>query len=389
MGGLTAMRMMVAGMGDPYARRLFEMAGTLIEPDRVAPGLTRAEPLIAADPPDILAVYLGRSPGKRLAGVRRLLALYPSLQVLALVDQESPELIKMISAAGCVDMVLLPDCPKDLQRALRALAERDVTDAVDGEAIALLGAKGGVGTTTIACNLADAIVSKWPDKRVALVDINFYMGDVALLLDINPEPTTLSFLSRAAQADPKTWTDAPPLHRRGFRVFGLDGDLESADPVTAEQVVFLIERLRVWYDFVILDCGSDISEASLAACTTADRRLLVVTEQLSARLGARRRIQALRILDPQRRATQAIVNRCHSAAPEQLARIEQSVGVSVLASLSNAWREVTTALERGRTLREDAPRAEITADFSRLANILAGTDHQEDRRKKAFFDFFR
>ena len=383
------MRMMVAGMSKPYARRLLEMADTLIEPDRIVPGLTRAEPEIARDTPDILAVYLGRSPGKRLAGVRRLLALYPSLQVIALVDAGSPELIKMISSAGCVDMVLLPGCPKDLQRALRALKDRDVTDAVDGEAIALLGAKGGVGTTTIACNLADAIITRMPDKRVALVDINFYMGDIALLLDIEPEPTTLSFLSRAAQADGKVWQESPPVHRRGFRVFGLDGDLESADPVTAEQIVFLIERLRIWYDFVILDCGSDVSEASLAACTIADRRLLVVTEQLSARLGARRRVQALRMLDPQRRSTQAIVNRCHDSSAENLQRIEQSVGVTVIATLTNAWREVTTALERGRTLLEDAPRANITADFNRLAEILSGIDHQEDRRKKAFFDFFR
>ncbi|MFT5679360.1 MAG: pilus assembly protein CpaE [Myxococcota bacterium] len=383
------MRMMVAGMSETSARRLQEMAGTLIEPDRVVASLSRAEPDIAADTPDILAVYLGRSPSKRLAGIRRLLALYPALQVIALVDADTPELVKMISVAGCVDMVLLPDCPADLQRALRALQERDVTDAVDGEAFALLGAKGGVGTTTIACNLADAIVTRSPDKRVALVDLNFYMGDVALLLDITPKPTTLTFLSRSAQADARTWTESPPLHRRNFRVFGLDGDLESADPVTAEQVVFLIERLRVWYDFVILDCGSDISEASLAACTTADRRLLVTTEELSSRLGARRRIQALRMLDPQRRSTQAIINRCHDASPEQLQRMEQSVGVTVAATLSNAWREVTTALERGRTLIEDAPRAEITTDFGRLAESLIGIDHQEDRRKKAFFDFFR
>ncbi len=383
------MRMMVAGMGESSARRLHEMAGTLIEPDRVVKGLKAAESEITRDAPDLLAVYLGRSPGKRLAGIRRLLSLFPALQVVALVDAEHPELVKMISAAGCMDMVVLADCPTDLQRALRALQERDVTDAVDGEAIALLGAKGGVGTTTIACNLADAIVTQAPEKRVALVDLNFYMGDVALLLDITPQPTTLTFLSRAAQADAKTWTESPPLHRRNFRVFGLDGDLESAAPVTAEQVVFLIERLRVWYDFVILDCGSDISEASLAACTTADRRLLVVTEQLSARLGARRRVQALRILDPQRRSTQAIINRCHDTSPEQLQRMEQSVGVSIAATLTNAWREVTTALERGRTLIEDAPRADITADFSRLAESFVGVGHQEDRRKKAFFDFFR
>ena len=52
------------------------------------------------------------------------------------------------------------------------------------------------------------------------------------------------------------------------------------------------------------------------------------------------------------------------------------------------WRG-TTALERGRTLLEDAPRADTTSDVNHIAEILSGIRHQEDRRKKAFFDFFR
>ncbi len=383
------MRMLVVGMEERYAKRIFEMSRGLADSGQVIPSWRDLEPAIAKGLPDVVAAYLGRQPGQKLVIIQRILALYPALPVIALIDKDTPELVKMISAAGCVDLALLKESPNDLRRALKALRKRGGTDTVEGEAVALLGAKGGVGTTTVACNLADTLAARMPDKRVVLVDLNLYMGDVALMLDISPDPTLLYFLKRAARADAKTWLEGPPLHRRGFRVMALDGDLESADPVSAEQVVFLVERLRQRYDYVVLDCGSDISEASLAACSTADLRLLVVTEQLAARMGARRRVAALRVLDPHRRSIQAIVNRCHNHAPEHLQQLEQTVGVSVLETLSNAWRDVVSALEQGRTLLEAHPRASITADFERLSTALFGQEHEQDRRKKAFFHLFR
>jgi len=380
---------MIIGVGHRSAQKLFEMGEGLATPHQVVTDWTSMEEAVAQDEPDVLALYLDRNPGHRLNAVQRLLGLFPGVSVIALIDQESPALVKMISAAGCADFVVIPDCPADLRRALKALQKRSQTDTVNGEATTIWGAKGGGGTTTVACNLADALSTRMPNKRVILVDLNLYMGDIALTVDLKPDPTTLFFLKRVSAADAQTWLERPPQHRRGFRVMGLDGDLENADPVTAEQIVFLVERLRHLYDYVILDCGSSVSEVSMAACTAADRTLLIFTEQLAARLGARRRIGALRMLDPERRAVQAIVNRIHDTSPDHLQRIQQSVGVMLLETISNAWQDVSGALEAGQTLLEHSPRSPVVADFNRLAEHIAGEKSQQDKRKKAFFDFFR
>lgn len=383
------MRMMVAGMGARSAERLFEMVQGLATPHQIVPDWMKLDDAVAADTPDVIILYLSKHPGQRLGAARRVLSLYPGVSVVALCDQSSPALVKMVSSAGCADLVTIPDCPRDIRRAIIGLLKRGGPDVVEGEVFALLGAKGGVGTTTVACNLADALASRMPDRRTILVDLNLYMGDVAMTLDMTPEPGVLFFLQRASALEADQLLNAPPRHKRGFRVMGLDGDLERADPVSAEQVVFLIERLRQRYDFVVIDCGTNLTEPSMAACSAADRRLVVVTEMLAARMGARRRVAALRALDPERRELQAVLNRCHDRSPEQLSQIEKSLGVSILETISNAWSEVSAALERGQTLHESAPRASVTTDISRLVESLAGQSHQADRRKRAFFDFFR
>lgn len=382
------MRMMVVGMGERSSTRLQEMTKGMTTPHRIVPDWTQMEAAVAAEAPDIVALYLDQSPAPRLAATQRLRALYPAVEVIALCDESDPALIKQMSLAGCADLVVLADCPQDIRRALKALQERPTQTPTEGTALALLGGKGGVGTTTVACNLADAL-ARTADRSVILVDLNLYMGDVAVTLDLKPDPTALFFLQRVAHADAQVLVDQPQKHPRGFRVMGLDGDMESADPVSAEQVVFLIERLRQRYDFVVLDCGTNLTEVSMTACSTADRRLIVLTEQLAARLGARRRLLALRALDPERRNIHALLNRCQESDPEHLQRVEQSIGMPILATLANAWQEVSQSLERGVPLLEQAPRSPITADFMRLAEALGGDEHDNNKRKKAFFDFFR
>ena len=383
------MRMMVAGMGDRSAQQLFAWVDGLAKPHQVVPDWVRLEEVVSVDQPDVIVLYLGDQPGQQLATVRRLLALYPGISVIALCNESSPTLVKMITQAGCVDLVLISDCQRDIRRAMIGLLKRSGSESLAGEVIACLGAKGGVGTTMIACNLADGLASRFPERRTILVDLNLYLGDVALQLDINPETTTLFFLERANALEAEQLRTLPIRHSRGFQVIALDGNIDHAATISVEQVVFLLGRLRERYDFVILDCGSSLTEVSMSACSDADRRLIVVTETIASRMGARRRVSALRALDPDRRAVQAVLNRCHDRSPEALSQIEQSLGTSIIGSVSNAWSTVSASLAQGQTLLASSPRSPASTDIKHLVDSLAGKSNAAARRKKAFFNFFR
>jgi pilus assembly protein CpaE len=377
------MRIIVAGFDDATGIQVLNALGGLVTQGGVLEDSSQLEDAIHEGRPDAVALYLGDRPSAALQIATRVRALFPHTRVVAIADRDEPELVNLVAGAGCADLALLEYGLADIRRAVEILANRDAPNSKDGKVIAVLGAKGGVGTTTVAINLA-AEVAGTTSLAVILVDLYTYLGDVAAVLDISPEPTALWYMTRSGpHAD---WAAGMPKHRGGFRVLGLDGDLTEAQPVTAQQVVYLLDRLREHHDYVFVDCGSNLTEVSLAACSASDQRLLVLTEELPSVLGARRRLQTLKSLDLGAPLAQAVVNRFHPNSKADKAAVEGALGIPMLGALTNAWQEVHSSLEGAKLLREAAPKSRITQDFAALAQTFTGVGAQVQEKKRNFFE---
>ena len=267
------MRLLVAGLSESDSQLVFAALGTMVDHGGVLPDWRRLEAAVEQARPEAVMLYLGSRPGQALTMARRIMTLYPHVQFIGLADAESPELVSLASEAGLADLALLEHGTKEIVATVsRLAARRTETRSTEGQVLALIGAKGGVGTTTVALNLAAELAAN-KQSHVILVDLHLYMGDVAASLDMVPDPSALWFLTRGSQADGKMWSSGPPRHRTGFHVLGLDGDLRNAEQVTAEQVVFMLDALRKHFDYVVLDCGSNLGEISLAACSASDQAL--------------------------------------------------------------------------------------------------------------------
>ena len=366
---------------------LFEPIASQVTPEGMLPDWSQLEAAVEQFQPDTVVLYLGHRPGQALAMARRVVSMHPSVRIVALADHEEPELVQAVDRAGCADLALRSAGPNDLLRALRLLNRvEEAAPVANGQAIAILGSKGGVGTTTIAVNLAAEVAAR-TKQRVILVDLHLFLGDAALALDLIPDPSVLQFVRQGQNLPASTWADGPPMHRAGFRVLGLDGNIQDADRVTAQQIVFLLDRLRERHDYVLLDCGSDINEVSMAALSASDRRLLVLTNEFRALLGARRRVNALKSLSLEEPLAYVVLNRDDPDRPADRGAIEDAAGVPVAAAVTNAWREVHTALQQGRVLRDGWPKAQVTKDLRALAGFLTG-ESAEGLRRKAFFNLF-
>jgi pilus assembly protein CpaE len=381
-------RLLLGGLTEPQLLELRGATQDLAEDAGHLGDWTLLEEAVGQARPDVVGLHLGVRPSAVLQMITRVRALYPAVAFLAITDLSTAGLVQKATEAGCADLVVLREGPADLRRALVTLQKRDRPPTADGSVVTVIGAKGGVGATTVAVHLADALAQR-RGRRVIVVDLHLYMGDVASQLDLRPKPGTLWFLLRGAVADARTWNEAPPQHAAGFRVLGLDGDLRNADPVSAEQVVFLLERLKERYEVVVVDAGSEINEVSLAACSVAEHRLIVTTEELMSRTGVVRRREALKELELGPTPLKAVLNRAHPSTPEAQRALETSLGVPLVGRVANAWAELQAAQGAGLTLRQANPKSPLIADFSALGTGLFGGEAESERKKRTFFNFFR
>lgn len=381
------MRLMVAGLSESDSELVFSVLGSSVQHAGTLPDWRVLEKAVEQARPDVVMLYLGSRPGQALTLARRVITVFPKVRFIGLADAESQELVDLAQEAGVSELAVLNRGTAEMVAAVQRLIQQQTEQrSADGVVLALIGAKGGVGTTTLAVNIA-AELAEGGKKRVVLVDLHLYLGDIAANLDLIPDPSALWFLTRGGQAGSKMWAEGPPKHRAGFQVLGLDGDLRTAEQISAEQVVFLIDMLRAHFDHIVLDCGSNLGEVSLAACTASDQRLIVLTDELAALLGARRRVIALQALELPGTLGDGVLNRTTPGADIQA--IEDASGLHIVSQISNAWRDVYGAAERAQVLREAAPTSQVRQDIVRLAQHIAGIQLTDTRKTRAFFSFFR
>ena len=206
----------------------------------------------------------------------------PGVTVLAIGNRNEIGLYRDLLHAGVTDYIVKPLTPQLIARALNHRTGTGDTGPIHkklGTVTALIGARGGVGTTTLAVNLAWHLANR-QSRRVALVDLDLQTGDCALALNIKPNPGL-----REALVNPNR-VDSTLLERVmtpiGHRLFVLSSEEPLSDDlgITAEAVGTLVGALREQFHYIILDVPRIPATPYRQALVTADFRLIVGDQTL-------------------------------------------------------------------------------------------------------------
>ena len=223
--------------------------------------------------------------------------------------------------------------------------------------IVVTGSKGGVGTTTVALNLA-VHMARLTKKRIALLEFARPFGQIALMLDAEPRFTLLDALERAARLDEALLPSLMTRHKTGVEILmgprHLALSAEQRQTVTLEGLLRVFELARNVFDFVVVDLGF-VNAAEWARVMHDADTLLLVCEPGALALGMLERyLKAVDSAGLDRSQFQVVVNRSRQNDDSTISDYERELGQTFFARLPNDYRQVSEAVSLGIPLTAHA-----------------------------------
>lgn len=270
--------------------------------DYVVLGLeTTSGDLLAAverTPPEVLMLHERVGPMPYLDVVRDVAQRFPQVAVVVLVREGTAEILNAAMESGARAVLTLPLTVEEtgarlaaataISRSVGRMLAGDLAFAGSGGRLVLLaGAKGGVGTSTLAVQLA-LLAAQVPERRTCLVDLDLQTGDIASLLNITTARSIVDLAEVADDLSPRVVEEACFVHPSGLRVLLAPAMGERAEDVSQVGTRAVLSALRSRFDVVIADAGAVVTDASVVAVELADVVLVVVTPDVLALRAAQR-----------------------------------------------------------------------------------------------------
>ena len=284
-----------------------------------------------------------------------------------------------------LDKVLLQEA---VERVSRSGAARSAGETRARSIITVFGPKGGVGTSTIAANLAVTFKHHF-GMTTALADFDHASGDAANLLGLKADHSIADLL-RAPRVDSPTVHMNLLHHASGTSVLAQPEDLHSLDAMTPAQAGGAVDALSSSFEVVVIDAPHTFDEVSLELFDRSTSILVVLELSVPGIRAARRALDVFDRLHytmvPER--VKLIVNRySRNRALISLDQLAEALQTGAYATIENDYQRIFTSVNSGRPLCLDDPDAPAARDIIALAGKLINREAPETAPppRKGFF----
>lgn len=240
--------------------------------------------------PDVVLMDINMPVMDGIKATEEISMSVPETAVIIMSVQGETEYLRKAMAAGARDFLNKPFSSDDLintvlkvydiesQRRQHSNVNR-VKEEVKSRIISVFSTKGGVGKTTIASNIAVSL-ARTTKKRVALVDLDLQFGDVAIMLNASVKNTISDLIKEINMLDSDSMEDYLVTHFSGVRVLPAPVKPEYAEYITSSHVEKILNTLKEYYHYIIVDTSASFHETVLTALDMSDKILLVSTLDL-------------------------------------------------------------------------------------------------------------
>ena len=333
--------------------------------------------------PGAILVGVEEPPARALQTIESLSQLLPDSPILAYSSQTDAESARRAVVAGARDYLTKPlktdEVIKAVESALTAQERRRALQSGEpvtnvrsaGMVVTIFGAKGGIGKTTLATNLATAFVAINAGSAV-VVDVDTVFGDAAMMLDVPVEASLVDLASKVDELDRETLGSYLAQHQSGVKV--LPAPFEPMDwrNVSPEAVDKVITLLAQTHDFVVLDCPNTFTDLVAVALEKATVILLVTSLDITS---IKDSTTALKLLGGgiNEDKIKLVINHATNANSLREEDVSKVLRREVFWSIPHD-EEIAASAQLGAPVVIDRPLSKVSETLTELAAMLAGVE---------------
>jgi pilus assembly protein CpaE len=326
---------------------------------------TLAQP--AAKQPDVVVIDLREQVHVPVA-LPLLKRQHPATGVVIVASRLDPSLLLEAMRSGVNEFVCEPLNQAELEAAIgRVVAQRPVS-TIAGQIYAFVGAKGGVGTTTVAVNVATALARLSTHDETLLIDLHLAHGDAAVFLGQEPRFSVVDALENTHRLDDVFFRSLITKTKSGVNLLA-SSDRVMVSPLDGRRVRTLLEFAATHFRYVVLDVPRS-DGAVLDALEGVARIVVVANQELATVRSSSRMAASLRQRYGKDKLT-VVVSRADRLAEIRHEDVERAVGSPVRHSFPSDYRRALEALNKGRPLTLENHN-ELSGSFVKFAESLAG-----------------
>jgi pilus assembly protein CpaE len=300
-----------------------------------------------ADGADLVIIDGRENVRAAIAAIEQHRSASPSSNIFMLARESSSDFILQSMRAGANEFLTWPIAPEAFDDAVtRTSARRGASGSASlASIVSFIGAKGGVGTTTLAVNTGVELAGQ--KKSTIMLDLKEGLGDAALFLGVRSRYSIVDALDNSGRVDREFLSGLVAKHVSGLEI--LPGSDQFARPASndAEGVENVIRLLSSRYEYGVIDAGSQLNAVALAALYVSEVIGVVINPDVPSIRNGQRLIERINEVGSCGERVRVLLNRAGPPLPIPLAQIENALGQKVHLTFPSDYKTVATALNAG------------------------------------------
>ncbi len=347
--------------------------------------------LAKSSEPDVVVISIEEPIIRALQTVEAIADLLPGSPIVGHSSIRDANSMRKAMLAGVKDYLTAPVQEEDIigsihtvmaqEERRRARMAGEASEPVSaGTVVTVFGAKGGIGKTTIATNLATALVQR-TNQSVVVVDLDTRFGDVAILMDIPVERSIADMAVPEEDITREMLQECIYTHNTGVAI--LPAPIRPTDwrNVHAGHIERIVQFLMQTYDYVILDTPGTFNDIVARALELATMVVLVATVDMAALKDTLLAIDMLRSWNFPQEKIKLVINATNEATTVQPQEIKRMLGRDVFWSIPYD-RNISTATQLGMPVVVAKPHSKAAESLVEMAHALSGVRQQQAPKAK-------